>query len=229
MRLCFGGFCLGHRPLAVEQGSQTALTLATAIDNYNVTTFFNKAAIFDDEAVSLNFSKRNSEMLAQDMIMEPVNPLANSSSEQDTQNNNILAPSNIELTKVDNLNDATTEAVSNMIISENVDDSMNELETKLTPREMELIKVIQTKDLHIKELEALVTRKDEQIANLRSHLDKFQSVFPFSRSQGVIAGRKMGRNLQRQRATGISAEPQSQNSMHDLLNVSFPKYEKQER
>lgn len=236
MRLCFGGFCLGHqRPLAVEQGSQTALTLATAIDNYNVTTFFNKAATFDDEAVSVDFSKRDSEMLAQDdsniqqMIMEPSNPFANQN-ELDTQNNNTLTPSNIELLKADNLNDATTEAVSNMIISENADDSMNELETKLTPREMELIKVIQTKDLHLKELEALLNRKDEEIANLRSHLDKFQSVFPFSRSQGgVITGRKMGRNLARQRATGISAEPQSQNSMHELLNVSFPKYEKQER
>lgn len=235
MRLCFSGFCLGHqRPLAVEQGSQTALTLATAIDNHNVTTFFNKGAIFDDEAVSLDLdSKKSSEMIAQDdpnfqqMIMEPSNPFAEN--ELDTQNNNTLEPSNIELIKDENLNDATAEAVSNMIISDTTDEYMNELETKLTPREMELIKVIQAKDLHIKELEALLSRKDDEIANLRSHLDKFQSVFPFSQSQRVIAGRKMGRSIARQRATGISAEPQSQNSMHELLNVSFPKYEKQER
>lgn len=180
-------------------------------------------------------------MLAQDetnfpnILMDPSNSLvaASNENELDTQNNNILLPTNIEnIAKSSTLNDATTttEAVSNMIISsENSDVSMNELETKLTPREMDLIKIIQTKDLQIKELEGQLSRKEEEMTLLRTNLDKFQSVFTFNRNTGGIANtRKMGRSIQRQRAQGISAEP-SQNSMHELLNVSFPKYEKQDR
>jgi len=96
--------------------------------------------------------------------------------------------------------------------------------------------------------------KDNEIAELKSHLDKFQSVFPFSRSSaagcagtgsgsGSGAGgsggasgpstatgatRKSGQNFQRQRALGISAEPQSESSLF-LEHVSFPKYDKDER
>lgn len=230
MRLCFGGFCLGHqRPLAVEQGSQTALTLSSAIDNYNITTFINRAAAFNEEKA---FSNRAPEMLAQnDSIIEnnTMEPSLSNESELDTRNNNIFStPPNVELAKSEAYcHDATAGALGSMVISETSNHTRNDLENKMASREMELIRVIQTKDLQIKELEERLHRKDEEIANLRSHLDKFQSVFPFSRSTGVIA-RKMGRNIQRQRATGISAEP-SQNSMLELLNVAFPKYEKQER
>lgn len=91
-----------------------------------------------------------------------------------------------------------------------------------------LMRVIQIKSTRISELEDLLHRKDNEIAELKSHLDKFQSVFPFS---GRNQARKSGvqANGQRQRAQGISAEPQSESSVLELLHVTFPKYEKDER
>ncbi|KAH8378480.1 hypothetical protein KR093_011630 [Drosophila rubida] len=122
-----------------------------------------------------------------------------------------------------------------------------------TPQEERFIQIIQAKELKIQEMQRALQFKDNEIAELRSHLDKFQSVFPFSRSSAagcagagsastssggssVGAGpnsatgatRKSGQTFQRQRAQGISAEPQSESSVL-LENVSFSKYEKDER
>lgn len=131
-----------------------------------------------------------------------------------------------------------------------------------TPQEERFIQIIQAKELKIQEMQRALQFKDNEIAELRSHLDKFQSVFPFSRSSaaghaGAGAGsaansaaggggggaaaaagsgpnsasgatRKSGQTFQRQRAQGISAEPQSESSVL-LEHVSFPKYEKDER
>ncbi|XP_034101389.1 cGMP-dependent protein kinase, isozyme 2 forms cD4/T1/T3A/T3B isoform X1 [Drosophila albomicans] len=113
-----------------------------------------------------------------------------------------------------------------------------------TPQEERFIQIIQAKELKIQEMQRALQFKDNEIAELRSHLDKFQSVFPFSRSAGATsastissnagpnsatgATRKSGQTFQRQRAQGISAEPQSESSVL-LENVSFPKYEKDER
>ncbi|CAO1368652.1 unnamed protein product [Diamesa tonsa] len=97
-------------------------------------------------------------------------------------------------------------------------------------KKKDLIKIIQIKDLKIKELVDRVQSKDDMIANLRSHLDKFQSVFPFR--SGAMGARKIGRTggqVQRQRAQGISAEPQSESAVLELMNITFPKYEKEER
>lgn len=92
--------------------------------------------------------------------------------------------------------------------------------------EEHLLQVIQIKSARINELEHLLRCKENEIAELKSHLDKFQSVFPFS-----SRGRKGGVHAsgQRQRAQGISAEPQSESSILELLHVTFPKYEKDER
>lgn len=113
-----------------------------------------------------------------------------------------------------------------------------------TPQEERLIQIIHAKDLKIQEMQRALQYKDTEIAELKSHLDKFQSVFPFSRSgattpcSGMAAGatgglmtssvRKSGQSFQRQRAQGISAEPQSESSVL-LDNVTFPKYEKDEK
>lgn len=96
----------------------------------------------------------------------------------------------------------------------------------LLSSEEHLLQVIQIKSARINELEHLLRCKENEIAELKSHLDKFQSVFPFS-----SRGRKGGvqANGQRQRAQGISAEPQSESSVLELLHVTFPKYEKDER
>lgn len=122
-------------------------------------------------------------------------------------------------------------------------------------QEERFIQIIQAKELKIQEMQRALQFKDNEIAELKSHLDKFQSVFPFSRSSaagcaGTGSGgsgggsgsgsgasgpstatgatRKSGQNFQRQRALGISAEPQSESSLL-LEHVSFPKYDKDER
>lgn len=97
----------------------------------------------------------------------------------------------------------------------------------LLSSEEHLLQVIQIKSARINELEHLLRCKENEIAELKSHLDKFQSVFPFS-SRGRKGG-VHGANGQRQRAQGISAEPQSESSVLELLHVTFPKYEKDER
>lgn len=97
----------------------------------------------------------------------------------------------------------------------------------LGPKERELLQAVVERETRVRELEECLRRKDEEIAELKSQLDKFQSVFPFSRS------RKQGAHnngaVQRQRAQGISAEPQSESSVLELLKVTFPKYDKEER
>lgn len=90
-----------------------------------------------------------------------------------------------------------------------------------------LLQVIHIKTQRINELENIVRMKDNEIAELTSHLDKFQSVFPFSNR----GGRKSGVQVvtgQRQRTQGISAEPQNESTILEL-NVTFPKYDKEER
>lgn len=234
-------------PLAVEQSSQTTLTLACVIDNYNVTTFFNKTESrekeedeeVEEESTHLNRSSKPTQCYTNKMISEDdVNvgnnniafqPMNDSSmqlvpEQSDAENNNHLNPiaTTISITENDLLSN-TVDAVENICLSGDV--SMD-TDQQLTSKEKDLIKIIQIKDVKIKELETLLHQKDEEIANLKSHLDKFQSVF--SRATSGI-NRKIGaRTIQRQRAQGISAEPQSQSQLHELLNVSFPKYDKNE-
>ncbi|CAD7079092.1 unnamed protein product [Hermetia illucens] len=109
----------------------------------------------------------------------------------------------------------------------------------LTPKDQHYLQVINIRDLQIQELQKTLRAKENEIAELKSHLDKFQSVFPFSRSPGPAAtpsavpgmpgARKSGHVFPRQRAQGISAEPQSESSVLELLHVTFPKYDKEER
>lgn len=247
--------------MAVEQSSQTTLTLASAIDNFNVTTFFNKThstekssqqiikelkRVKTDQSFKMiheddiniqnnnnnNNNNDNSSTTGNDssMMMQRIDDNNSNNSQSmaaapiDAQNNNHLNSSEMNLVQNDLLNNAV-DGVENMLISECGDVNM-EAEQQLTSKEKDLIKIIQIKDVKIKELEILLNHKDEEIANLKSHLDKFQSVF------SSAMNRKIGttRNIQqRQRAQGISAEPQSQSSMNELLNVAFPKYEKNER
>lgn len=150
----------------------------------------------------------------------------------------------------------------------------------MTPKEKELVQEILVRERRIRELEDALRIRNEEVAELRSHLDKFQSVFPFNNqrstpakgSHGIpkfsgivlpseaISGDVAGASASgaassqdssvvnsaeggavsvaaatptvmhhRQRAQGISAEPQSSRSMFELLNVTFPKFDKEER
>jgi hypothetical protein len=230
MRLCFKGF-LGHqRPSAVDQSTQTLLSFNTAIDTLNITTFFDKSLVQSPPRTIENRASSFTEkftMISQDEGSFPVSENSgmfshNSESQiamNDSQNNNHLmsGSSEMELVKTD-----VVDQMNNIYIND-VNMQEIDMENQLTPKERDLIKIIQLKELRIKELEQIVSLKNDEIVTLK---DKIQSVFSFSRTGAM--GRKMGRNIQRQRATGISAEPQSESSMTDLLSVTFPKYEKEE-
>ncbi|XP_047992941.1 cGMP-dependent protein kinase, isozyme 2 forms cD4/T1/T3A/T3B isoform X1 [Leguminivora glycinivorella] len=74
----------------------------------------------------------------------------------------------------------------------------------------------------IRELEALLKQRDQEMLELRSQLDKLQSVFPY---QQYARG---SRGPRKQRAQGISAEPQTSSSLQDLAHQTFPTYDKNE-
>uniref|UniRef100_A0A0A1XE85 cGMP-dependent protein kinase n=1 Tax=Zeugodacus cucurbitae TaxID=28588 RepID=A0A0A1XE85_ZEUCU len=116
--------------------------------------------------------------------------------------------------------------------------TMNILNNSYVPtsaQEERFMQIIQAKELKIQEMQRALQQKDTEIAELKSHLDKFQSVFPFSRHASTattpgagVQQRKSGQAYQRQRAQGISAEPQSESSV--LLEPgALPKYDKDER
>lgn len=78
----------------------------------------------------------------------------------------------------------------------------------------------------IRSLRNLLIEKDEEIQQLKSLLDQYQSVLgPYNR-YSISARRR------KQRAQGISAEPQVYNSctqLQDLIQAKFPEYPKSER
>ncbi|XP_011868935.1 PREDICTED: uncharacterized protein LOC105562585 [Vollenhovia emeryi] len=67
----------------------------------------------------------------------------------------------------------------------------------------ELQELLRVKDERIAELEAVVGCRDAEIQELRSHLDKFLSVLPFSAAPPLTPTKPRTRD----RAQGISAEP----------------------
>lgn len=77
----------------------------------------------------------------------------------------------------------------------------------------------------IRSLRNAVIEKDEEIQQLKSLLDQYQSVLvPYNRYSVTARRRK-------QRGQGISAEPQSFNSctLQDLIQAKFPEYPKSEK
>jgi len=84
----------------------------------------------------------------------------------------------------------------------------------------EMQKILRLKDERIKDLEKQVSQKDELLAELRSQLDKYQSVMPTSPTAASFKSLRS----QRTRALGISAEPASQH--HDAANVVLKSHPK---
>ena len=79
--------------------------------------------------------------------------------------------------------------------------------------------LLQEKESRIRELEAQLRLREQEILELRSHLDKFQSVFPYHIKNNQLRPRK-------QRAQGISAEPQS---IQEISQQAFPTFDKNDR
>ncbi|XP_008197146.1 cGMP-dependent protein kinase, isozyme 2 forms cD4/T1/T3A/T3B isoform X3 [Tribolium castaneum] len=95
----------------------------------------------------------------------------------------------------------------------------------------ELQALLAEKETKIQELTKLVQQKDLEITNLRSQLDKFQSVLPLynptSPKHYVGLNNNAVLRPRKQRA-GISAEPQSEASILELSKETFPTYNKDE-
>lgn len=117
--------------------------------------------------------------------------------------------------------------------------------------------LLEAKDTLIRNLETLLQARNNEIQELRSHLDMFQSVFPFSNPVSptstlhhphhVVAApvhQQQSQNLvaksltslldgiarpRKQRAQGISAEPQSLSTIQELSQKKFPTYPKNDR
>ncbi|XP_050394638.1 cGMP-dependent protein kinase 1 isoform X4 [Patella vulgata] len=83
----------------------------------------------------------------------------------------------------------------------------------------ELETLLRRKDEKIKELQKLLEEKECKIQELRSQLDKFQSVLPATVRPLLNGPRK-------QRAQGISAEPQNLRTIQELTKKTFRKHSK---
>ncbi|XP_039298364.1 cGMP-dependent protein kinase, isozyme 2 forms cD4/T1/T3A/T3B isoform X4 [Nilaparvata lugens] len=93
---------------------------------------------------------------------------------------------------------------------------------------------LRERDARIAELEAQLRAKEEQIVSLRSHLDMFQSVFPYHQHNnnhlnGGHVGEGAAGRPRKQRAQGISAEPQTLSTIQELSQHKFPTYPKNDR
>lgn len=91
---------------------------------------------------------------------------------------------------------------------------------------LEMLEILTRKDDLIKDLEKKLKVKEDEITELRSQLDKFQSVIPFS---AVSSTPEVPRKT---RAQGISAEPQALKTIQELSELSqttFPEVPKSQR
>uniref|UniRef100_A0A1B6EZI2 cGMP-dependent protein kinase n=2 Tax=Cuerna arida TaxID=1464854 RepID=A0A1B6EZI2_9HEMI len=106
-------------------------------------------------------------------------------------------------------------------------------EDMATVNVQELQTLLSAKEARIRELETQLRQRDEEICDLRSHLDKFQSVFPFhihnnNHLTSVATDNSIVRP-KKQRAQGISAEPQSLVSIQELSQQKFNTFPKNDR
>lgn len=153
--------------------------------------------------------------------------------------------------------DSTTRPPDQIIVMAEATPSTS-LSSRSEPAVEELQNIIRLKDERIAQLEDLLLRKtdeiidelkdekirllverlrkmDEELVELRSHLDKFQSVFPFHVNNSVPRMNASGVNVvtggarPRKQRTGISAEPQSEASLMELARTKFKVYEKEDR
>lgn len=125
--------------------------------------------------------------------------------------------------------------------------------------------LLEAKDMLIRNLESLLQARNDEIQELRSHLDMFQSVFPFSNPVSPTTSVSMHQTRaatadpaavadppapqqnqnpvaksltslmdgiarpRKQRAQGISAEPQSLSTIQELSQKKFLTYPKNDR
>ncbi|GAB0095293.1 cGMP-dependent protein kinase, isozyme 2 forms cD4/T1/T3A/T3B-like [Sergentomyia squamirostris] len=249
MRVCFDGLCFASKRPAVDEETQTVLCGgATALDVRPI----NHSTGAPNDTVVVSYASsipRNNHIHTvpptyasdtQKLKLRMQEPNTTTVPSTDYGNNNAVATSSPPSADqppyyINNCYLATessiiknppplTDHIEALYINE-AENNMN-----LAPRERELLQAVVEREARVRELEECLRRKDEVIAELKSQLDKFQSVFPFSRTRKTGSTQNnSGGAVQRQRAQGISAEPQSESSVLELLKVTFPKYDKEER
>lgn len=225
MRVCFDSLCFASKRPATDEETQTVVHQCDGVpDNVNhltpPSTHNNfKPPTTSDASVVFGDSKDKDQHITEPLKMQDLN-----NSNMDTASE-MLADSFMAYSRSNNNPDGSVVPNSNNVVNNRLNSlCLDEDKSVLNSKEKELLEVIQFKNVRITELENILRQKEVEVAELKSHLDKFQSVFPFSR------GRKTGANhVQRQRAQGISAEPQSESSILELLHVTFPKYDKDEK
>ncbi|KAK0175395.1 hypothetical protein PV327_009146 [Microctonus hyperodae] len=121
------------------------------------------------------------------------------------------------------LNNATTTAAVTTTLNDGaMPHFVNQISHRSTPPAMDTLRDLQellrVKDEKIMELETLLCKRDIEIQDLRSHLDKFLSVLPFKSPLTPTKPRP-----RKQRAQGISAEP----PLQQLTPLNF--YDKSDR
>lgn len=121
------------------------------------------------------------------------------------------------------LNNATTTAAVTTTLNDGAMPHFgNQISLRSTPPAMDTLRDLQellrVKDEKIMELETLLCKRDIEIQDLRSHLDKFLSVLPFKSPLTPTKPRP-----RKQRAQGISAEP----PLQQLTPLNF--YDKSDR
>lgn len=111
------------------------------------------------------------------------------------------------------------------VVSDPPKEAMAAPQPPAQPSELEM--ELKMKEMRIQELESQLKQRDSEIVELRSHLDKFQSVFPYH--VNVASPKHKPVRARKQRAQGISAEPQSESTLQELAQQTFPTFEKDER
>ncbi|XP_065156358.1 cGMP-dependent protein kinase, isozyme 2 forms cD4/T1/T3A/T3B isoform X2 [Atheta coriaria] len=91
--------------------------------------------------------------------------------------------------------------------------------------------LLRAREERIRELEAALRARNDEIEMLRSHLDKFKSVLHVGGNKHIGGQLGLNNNVTRTRKqrTGISAEPQSEATLLELSKQTFEVFEKEER
>lgn len=89
-------------------------------------------------------------------------------------------------------------------------------------------RLLADRDEEIKRLQQELALRNREIYELRSQLDKFQSVMAITHSHPASPKGLGGLRPRKQRA-GISAEPQSEQSILEMSSTTFPTIYKDEK
>ncbi|XP_066259668.1 cGMP-dependent protein kinase, isozyme 2 forms cD4/T1/T3A/T3B isoform X2 [Euwallacea similis] len=96
------------------------------------------------------------------------------------------------------------------------------------PDSEELLKLLAERDEELRRLQNELTLRNREIYELRSQLDKFQSVMAITHSHPA-SPKGLGSQLRpRKQRAGISAEPQNEKSILELSSTTFPTIYKDE-